>query len=287
MILLTGAAGKTGVSILKALALRKAKVKCLVRSDSQAEKVKSIGCSEVVLGDLNDQNSLAKAVQGVESIYFIAPNMYLNELETAKQIIRLAKETQVRRFVYHSVLHPHVEAMPHHWQKMRVEEILFTSGLDFTILQPCAYMQNILGGWKNILNGVYEVPYDLNARISMVDLQDVAEAAATVLCEPTHSHAIYELAGPTSPTQLQVADQISSAINRPVSARQQPLEEWKKKVTGAGMPAVQIELLIKMFNYYDQFGLLGNSNVLEFLLGRKPVTFANFLKRIPDTGDDQ
>ena len=55
-----------------------------------------------------------------------------------------ARRAGIRHLVYHSVLHPQVEAMPHHWQKMRVEEQLFAAGLPYTILQPAAYMQNVL-----------------------------------------------------------------------------------------------------------------------------------------------
>ncbi len=57
----------------------------------------------------------------------------------------------VTRFVYHSVLHPQIEAMPHHWQKMRTEEMLFAAGFELTVLQPTAYMQNILGAWRGVV----------------------------------------------------------------------------------------------------------------------------------------
>ena len=70
--------------------------------------------------------------------------------------IRAAQSAGVERFVYHSVLHPQVEIMAHHWQKMRVEEQLFESGLSFTILQPAAYMQNVLAGW----DGRFELDAD-------------------------------------------------------------------------------------------------------------------------------
>jgi hypothetical protein len=33
------------------------------------------------------------------------------------------------RLVYHSVLHPQTEQMPHHWHKLRVEEMLLESRL--------------------------------------------------------------------------------------------------------------------------------------------------------------
>ena len=78
----------------------------------------------------------------------------------ARVVIGAAREADVEHLVFHSVLHPQIEAMPHHWQKMRVEELLLQSGLHYTILQPTIYMQNILASWDAISqNGVYPVPY--------------------------------------------------------------------------------------------------------------------------------
>jgi uncharacterized protein YbjT (DUF2867 family) len=203
-----------------------------------------------------------------------------DELSIVKNLITIARKNNVSRIVYHSVLHPQVESMPHHWQKMRAEESLFSSGLDFTILQPCAYMQNILTGWQKIVAGQYVVPYNLNTRISIVNLEDIARVAAKILTEPGHSNAIYELSGPENLSQYEVANQISEIIKQPVQAVEQSRQSWQQSVLGSGMQKPQIELLIKMFEYYDKFGLVGNSSVLEYLLGSKPETFKQFITSI-------
>ena len=86
--------------------------------------------------------------------------------------------------------------MPHHWSKLPVEEMLFSSALDVTILQPTAYMQNCLSEWDRMVgSGIYRVPYPVETRLSLVDLDDVAEAAAIVLSDADHSGATYELVG--------------------------------------------------------------------------------------------
>jgi len=177
--------------------------------------------------------------------------------------------------------------MPHHWQKMRMEEALFTSGLDFTILQPCAYMQNILGNWKSILNGIFSVPYQLNARISVVDLEDVAKVATKVLIEPGYSNAIYELSGPENLSQIEVAGQLSNALGFTVNAVEQSRAEWESNAQKASMRENQIKVLLQMFEYYDKFGFTGNSKVLEFLLDEKPVAFNQFLARISPLGEER
>lgn len=286
MILLTGAAGKTGISILQNLSQRGVAVRALVRNQQQVEKVAVFTNTEIIIGDLLEEASLSKAVNGVDTIYIICPNMSPDELYIVKSLIRIAQHNHVSRIVYHSVLHPHVEAMPHHWQKMRVEESLFTSGLDFTILQPCAYMQNILSGWKSILEGQYVVPHKLNSRISIVDLENIGQVAAKVLTETGHSNAIYELSGPEKLTQYEVANQIREGINSPVQAIEQSRQTWRNNARESGMQQTQVELLIKMFEYYDKFGLVGNSSVLEFLLGSKPTTFKQFITRTISSGDE-
>jgi hypothetical protein len=147
-------------------------------------------------------------------------------------------------------------------------------------------MQNILSGWKSILAGQYVVPYNLSSCISIVDLENIGQVAAKVLTETGHSNAIYELSGPEKLTQYEVANQISEGINSPVQAVEQSRQTWRNNARESGMQETQVELLIKMFEYYDKFGLVGNSSVLEFLLGSKPTTFKQFITRTISSGDE-
>ena len=172
--------------------------------------------------------------------------------------------------------------MPHHWQKMRAEEYLFSSGLAFTILQPTAYMQNLLSQWSNVLNeGVLRQPYAPETRVSLVDLQDVAQVAARTLLESGHEGAIYELVGTSALTQHEVADAFSLVLARSVRAEKLSRQQWLKRAAGLGEYARST--LLKMFEYYESYGLAGNSNVLHWLLGREPASLAAFIQRTTHT----
>jgi hypothetical protein len=46
------------------------------------------------------------------------------------------------------------------------------------------------------------------------------------------------------------------------------------------MSKYAIEHLVKMFEYYDQWGLAGNPNVLRWFLQRKPTSLEMFIERI-------
>lgn len=280
MILITGAAGKTGRAVIQALAKSGELIRALARRSDQVERLKSLGAAEVIVGDLLDQAGMNRAVQGARAIYHIPPNVSPDELTIGRIIVNAAKFANVERFVFHSVLHPQIEAMPHHWQKLRVEELIFESGLPFTILQPTIYMQNILANWNQITNGVYPIPYSRETRLSMVDLDDVAQVAAKVLKEAGHQNAVYELVGVSAMTQVEVAQILSEQLHRSVTVRQIPLEEWERNARANGMGEYQVTALLKMFRYYEQFGFAGNPNVLTSLLHRKPSSFADFVERM-------
>lgn len=281
MILVTGAAGKTGCAVIRALTQRGAAVRAYVRRAAQVEIVQAAGAVEVVVGDLQDVAALQQAMQGVRALYHICPNMHPDEVVIGRQVIAAALAANVEHFVYHSVLHPQTATMPHHWHKLQVEELLFASRLPFTILQPTAYMQNILAGWAKICNeGRYLVPYPAETRIALVDLEDVAAVAATVLTQAGHTGASYELVGTPPLTQTEVAAILTAGLVRPVTVEVLTHSTWEQTSRRSGLGEYAVTTLLKMFTYYEQFGLIGNPNVLGWLLGRSPTSLSTFIQRV-------
>jgi NAD(P)H dehydrogenase (quinone) len=280
MILVTGAGGKTGKAVIKALIARGAAVRAFVRSPAHEATLKTIGVAEVVVGAMDDPDAVARAARGAEAIYHICPNVSPHEVAFARTLIAAATHLAVPRLVYHSVLHPQIEAMPHHWAKLRVEEMLLSSTLDATILQPTAYMQNSLAQWDLMTReGIYRVPYPIGTRLSLVDLDDVAEAAALVLLDTSHAGATYELVGTSPLSQIEIAATFGRALKKTVLAEAESIESWDRRASSAGLDDHARETLIKMFQAYARDGLKGNPNVLTWLLGRSPTSLAAFAAR--------
>jgi NAD(P)H dehydrogenase (quinone) len=281
MILVTGAAGKTGRAVIKALAQKGAGVRALVRNPEHAGALMALGAAEVAVGSFDDAHALNSAAAGAQAIYHICPNVSRDELAYAGAIAEAALANGVARFVYHSVLHPQIEAMPHHWQKLRSEELLFALDFELTILQPTAYMQNILGAWRGVIaDGVFRAPYPVETRLSLVDLADVAEVAALVLTQGGHAGATYELVGTEPLSQSEVAAWIGAALGRQIRAEAEPVAAWDEHARAAGMGEHERVTLAAMFRYYAEHGLSGNANALTWLLGRAPGSLPAFLKRL-------
>jgi NAD(P)H dehydrogenase (quinone) len=127
------------------------------------------------------------------------------------------------------------------------------------------------------------VPYPVETRLSLVDLDDVAEAAATVLTNTGHAGATYELVGTPPLNQAELAETFGRALGKTIRAEAESIEAWEQRARGAGMDDYQRETLIKMFRAYARDGLKGNPNVLGWLLGRPPTALASFAARSAGT----
>lgn len=291
VIAVTGARGKTGRAVVRALAARGAHVRGLVRKGTPQSRLGLPGAHddelpgvEWVEGDMRAPDTLRALLADAVALYHICPNMAEDEFTIGQGVIAALLASGARasgaRLVFHSVLHPQTSAMRHHWEKLRVEERILDSGLEYTILQPSAYMQNMLAQRRAVLeDSIYDVPYSTSTRLGMVDLIDVAEAAATVLTEPGHAGAIYELSGGEALSAGEIAAEMSAVVGNSVVARAIGRGEWETDARRAGLSEYAVRTLLAMFAYYEANGFWGNPQVLTMLLGRRPNRVGEFLAR--------
>lgn len=217
------------------------------------------------------------ALSGVRAVYVVAPNLYADEPAYVEAVLNAAHRSGVERVVYHSVAAPYAPGMPHHLGKARAEDVVRRGPLPWTILQPCAYVQNFVPGLRRE-PPVLRVPYDPDRLFGLVDLADVAEAAARVLLEDGHCGSTYELGGPSLVSVRDVAAAASKVRGRDVPVRTVTPEEWAA-TDGAGLPERERAWLLAMFRYYDRYGLPAGPLALRCLLDREPADLERVLSR--------
>jgi uncharacterized protein YbjT (DUF2867 family) len=268
-----GASGKTGRAVTAALLRRGVSVRGLVRAAGRlvgapsAAPTSGAGVVEAVV-DLDTGSGLPAAFTGCAAVYLMAPNVHPDEPGLIERAVAAARDAGVERVVLHSVLHPYASALPHHMGKAVAEELVRASGMSWAVLQPCAYAQNLTAGLAAALDaGRLQVPYRVDAPFTLVDLDDVAEVAATVLTEPGHEAASYELCGPDAVSVADVAAQASRLTGRELVAERTDPDSWLAG-PGASLERYARHALHAMFVAYDAGGLLGGRRVLPWLLGR-------------------
>jgi len=110
-VFLTGATGFVGHHVAKALAAEGADLRLLTRKTSNLANLEGIP-GETVVGDLSDAASLSSALQGCDAVVHVAADyrlripdpaaMYRSNVDGTRELLRMARETQVKRFVYTS-----------------------------------------------------------------------------------------------------------------------------------------------------------------------------------------
>lgn len=273
-ILVTGAAGKTGRAVTRALLARGVRVRAGVRPGSRTPVVDDPEVLRVPL-DLATGAGLITAMTGVDGAYLIAPNVDAREVQMVRHAVESACAAGVPRLAYHSVLHPGDAAMPHHLRKLAAEEVLRAACPEAVVLRPAAYHQNLLAA---ALAGRIAVPYRLDAVFTNVDLDDIAEVAAGVLTTGGHEGATFDLAGPLRHTTRDLATIAARVLATPVLAAEIERRDWLAG-PGAVVPMQARDDLLAMFTAYDRDGFAGDCATLRGLLGREPGSWAQVLRR--------
>jgi uncharacterized protein YbjT (DUF2867 family) len=279
VITVTGATGMTGRHVIAGLLDAELPVRALAHSPASADRLPG-GVDDVVTGDMLVPADAERAIAGADAVVHIGPAMHPREIAMGETVIDAAAAVGVRHFLLMSVTHPQLEPLLNHQSKLAAERRLLMSRLPFTILQPMHYMQDVdVPG--SVADGAYRQPYSLDVKLSFVDLADVGEGAALVLSDPgRHRFATYELCGADTLTGRQVAAILAEVAGRPVEPQQLSADRVLAGMRDA--PDYTRDAMRRLVEHYDSYGITGNPNVLTWLLGREPTSFAEYVRRALD-----
>lgn len=273
-VAILGAGGVTARPLIAALERRGVPVRATVRRPERLDEF-----ADGRVADLNDVDQVTAAIEGARAVHLIPPVFNEGEGIFARNVIAAARRVGIDRLTYHSVLQAPTPAMPHHWRKSQVEQMLRDSPLAWTIVQPAMYMQTGFT-FLDRAAGTYDCPFDLDRPFNPIDVHDLAEAVATVLVEDGHEYATYELAGAERLSTRGMAAELGTLLGSALEVRQVDPDHFATiRATRRGLDARQTRELLAMYHHYDAHGLVGNGNVLTMLLKRAPARFADVVRR--------
>ncbi len=261
MILITGASGSVGKAVLQEAIRKESKVRGMFRSKAEAAKAPS-GC-EAVLADYADKESLRKALDGVDSVYVVcSPIPQLVELEN--NMLAACKDCEVKHVVLNSALGAgdYPKSFPG-WHR-KVEDKLKAMGMSYTILRPNGFLQNIVAYNAPSIRaqGAFYAAMG-DAKVSYLDVGDIAVVAVKALRGGAHAGKTYELNGPEAISNEELAKRISKVTGRMVNYVDIPESAQREAMLGMGMPEWQVTALLELQQYYKQGGDL-TANAREF-----------------------
>ncbi|MEU6835413.1 NmrA family NAD(P)-binding protein [Streptomyces rubiginosohelvolus] len=254
-VLVTGATGRQGGAIARALLAVGIPVRALVRDPHtrRAKDVEALG-AELVTGDLTDRSSLDAPCAGVRAVFSVQmPPMdesgvdFAGERAQAANLIEAARAAGVPQFVQSSTsgVGAHTETpgwAEGHWAAMApyfdtkqaiLEQVRGAGFARWAVVKPAFFMENLPQLAPNGPAGGLATVIRPDTVLALVASEDIGAAVAHAVQEPDRFQGVeLELAGDRL-TMEQVAEVLSAAWGVPVTAPSMDLDE----ALGAGMPA--------------------------------------------------
>lgn len=273
-ILVIGATGRIGSELVKLLSRNGETVRVATRNPSTVSS-KFQNTVEGVEFDYEKPQTFAPALIGVEKIFLTVRPGDNHSDKAAKPLINAAKKAKVQLIV--DVTAMGVEQDDTFMLRI-LEKYIEASGIFFTHLRPNWFMQNFNSGpmFADIkATGALHLPAS-NAKISFIDLRDIAAVGFKVLTEPHHTGRAYTLTGKESLNYFQAIEKISRVAGKEISYIPISEDIAREGLAKSGVPIDLIERWTDFHRKVREGFCSPVSTDIEMVLGRSPILFDQY-----------
>jgi uncharacterized protein YbjT (DUF2867 family) len=278
-ILITGATGTIGKELTSYLSSQGHSFRAMVRSLASAGELAKLPGAELIEGDFNDVLSLEKALHGVDRAFLLTNSSELSESQQSafveaarkigvKHIVKLSQwaasiDSPVRFLRYHAV----------------VENLIRESGISYTFLRPNLFMQGLLGFSQTIIQQGRFYGAAGEAKVSMIDVKDIARVAACALTEEGYDGKTYDLTGPEALSHYEMADKLTTALGYEVKFIDIPSQALKDMLLSVGFPEWQAEGLVEDYAHYKRGEAAVVMSGVQDATGEAAINFDQFARK--------
>jgi uncharacterized protein YbjT (DUF2867 family) len=281
-ILVTAAGGNQGKILIPKLAKAGFTVRAM-RFSKGADELLALGASDVVIGDASNPNDIEKAMEGVSTIYHVGPTAHPREKAMGLTVIEAARKAGDKHLIYSSTMHAATSEMVPHRVKNEIEEQLVQSGVEFTILKPSGYMvPRFLQ--SAFTTGTLHVFFDPDRGQAKTSLDDFTDVVVKIASErERHFAASYELNSDVCHSVREIVGMISKVTKKDINIHRISVERLLRGVYGSSFDPDELQYEINAFQsmatWCDKHDLVGNTNVMTWLLNRNPMTMAAYIQQ--------
>jgi uncharacterized protein YbjT (DUF2867 family) len=278
MYFITGATGNVGGPLARQLHEQGHHVRAFVRDPSRAADLPA-GIERAV-GDLNDAESVSKALAGVEAVFLMQVG---GGAEQTNTMITAARNAGVARIVLLSSagarLMPLDGPMP--TALAAREQILRESGLGVTYLRPNALASNALW-WRDAIRAGKVADPTGEGQLAVIDPEDIARVAAVALADEAHVGKGYLLSGPQALTTRAQVETIAEVTGRPIEFEDITPQEYAQAAIERGTAVEEAHHMQALYEVLRARRAVSITDDVENVTGTAPGTFRAWCERNVD-----
>ena len=279
-ILVTGATGKVGSELVKLLTGKGETVLAATRNPASAS-LKFPGSVETVEFDYEKPETFAPALKGIDKVFLVVRPGDNQSDKAAAPFIDEMKSQGIKHIVNLTAMGVETDET---FMLRILEKYIEDSGISFTHLRPNWFMQNFNSGpfFADIQKtDALHLPA-ADAKLSFIDIRDIAAVGAEVLLDPTHAGKGYTITGGEALNHFEVIDKINSASGREISYVPISEETARSVLERAGIEIDQIERWAKFFRKVREGFCAPVSDAVESILKRPPILFDTYASDFVD-----
>jgi len=271
-VVVTGATGNLGGGVLASLTAAGFTVRAGV---TDPDAWHHDGVATVHL-DLTDPTTFPDVLTGAGALFLVRPPAIARVGPTLNRLVDVAVAAGVRHVVFASVARADTNvAVPHH----RAETHLQAAATSFTILRPGFFAQNLGDAYQEDIRDddrLYVPAGD--GRVAFLDVRDLGDLTATILADPTaHAGRGYHLTGPDAVTFDDVADLLTSRLDRPIRYQPATVTGYLTHLRRRRLPVAQVAVQTLLHIGLRRGDAAPVTSTMAELLGRPPRTLDDYV----------
>ena len=273
-ILVIGATGRVGSELVKLLVQNGESVRAATRNPSPVPS-RFQNTVDVVEFDYERPQTFAPALVGVEKVFLTVRPGDNHSDKAAMPLIDAAKKMKVQRIVDLTAMGVEQDDT---FMLRILEKYVEASGIPYTHLRPNWFMQNFDSGpmFADIkATGALHLPA-ADAKISFIDLRDIAAVGFAALTQTHHAGRAYTLTGNESLSYFQVVEKLSLVAGKEISYLPISEDIAREALVKGGIPTDLIERWTDFYRKVRQGFCSPVSTDIESVLGRSPILFDQY-----------
>jgi len=276
-IIVLGATGNIGTAVLKNLQNRNVDVYAGVRAESDFERVRRFGATPIIVNFTN-QESLNKVLEGKQRVFLVTPLMQNPEAIT-QMVIKAAKINNLKHLVRSTAAgaDSNGQIQMAKWAGAS-EDLIKSSGLNYTLLRPFNFLQNYVNYHSQTIkehSGFYAPNGD--AKLALLDVNDLGEIAAIALTSDAHYGKTYELSG-LAYNNAEIAETLSSTLDKKISYIDIPEEKAKESMLSNQMPEWMVNAMMELNYIIKQGWTAAYSEDFKSITGKEYTSAQTFFE---------
>jgi NAD(P)H dehydrogenase (quinone) len=194
---------------------------------------------------LDDPCDLTEALDGIRTVFIAMGSIGIEGVLQRVAINAAARVPSIEQVTRLSVLNTSADSLGINQRAHNsIDQVASSTAVPYSTIRPAIFSASLLAAVREVRASHTWTGIAGSGRMSLIDHRDAAEAGRRALTEPALWGAHHDLTGPAPMSWPEALELLSAELGDTVTFRVEAERQFLERLTTAGVPAGEAELLI-------------------------------------------